>query len=94
MKDHQELCEESPAILKPVDRPEHFSYELASPSVCKCGEKRQSSPWWFSGVLFFLFTFIDLAALGLGCIEWDLQSSLEHAGSLVEAWDSVAVCGI
>lgn len=38
MKDHQELCEESLCDPKPADRPEHFSYELASLSVCKCGE--------------------------------------------------------
>ena len=41
----------------------------------------------------FLFTY--LAVLGLNCSTQDLQSSLQHAGSLVSACELlVAACGI
>ena len=42
---------------------------------------------WYN-VHFLKYLFIYLSVPGLGCKMWDLQSSLQHVGSLV------AACGI
>ena len=71
------------------------AYHFPDPLLVTLPERQGSSRCFslLGWILRFLLVFIYLAVLGLSCSMQDLQSSLQHDGSLVEAHKLLVAAG-